>query len=140
AGVALGLALFVLQTTGRTLDYFTQEMLGLALMVVAISMAQCLTVRRHPFGPRATFPARYFAAMFTAATAALVGGIIAWLHYAVLDPGYLEHFYQQYLDRAQAAAATPEDVTQMREAAERMKHFITDPLSRAMVQFGTLLM
>lgn len=140
AGVVLGLALLALHTFGRTVDYVTQEILSLALMLVAVSLAQRLAVRRHPLGPGANFPARYFATMLTAAAVALVSGVIAWLHFVLLDPGYLEHFYQQYLERAQAAATTPEDAAQMRAAAGRMKGFITDPFSQAMVQFGTVLM
>lgn len=140
AGVALGLTLMALTTFGRTLDYMTQELLGLALMVSAAAVAQCLTIQRHPLGPGAAFPARYFAAMLATAAVALVSSVIAWLHFAVLDPGYLDHFYARYVERVQAAATTPQESAQMLAAAERMKGFILDPFSQAMVQFGTVLM
>jgi len=140
AGFVLGVAFIVLHTAGDALSYGTQEILGIAAIVVAICAAQVFVVSRQPATIAKEFLPRYFAAVLSAVAAAVVYGITTWLHFTVIDTNYLSRFYAQYLERVRAKATTPEESEQLIVAAERMKDFVMDPLSQAMVQFGTVLM
>lgn len=134
AGIALGVAFMLINTGSEALSYGVREMLGLAAMLVAVFAAQLVVLRRHPLGGEAGFSARYFTAMLTGLVVAVAYGIFAWLSFAVIDPEYLSRFYAEYLERARAAGDA-----QLLANAERMKPFILNPLSQAMVQFGTTL-
>lgn len=140
AGVVLGLAFVVLNALGTGLSYGAQEIAGLVLMLVAAAAAQVVALRARPLGADAGFPARYFAAMLAALATAVIYGAIAWLYFAVLDRDYLARFYQGYLERARELALAEGGSEQLVADAERMKDFILDPVSQALVQFGTVLM
>ncbi|HEX6930251.1 MAG TPA: DUF4199 family protein [Gammaproteobacteria bacterium] len=140
AGILLGIASVLLAKAN--LGYGTTEIIGLAVMAFAAGAAQIATSRyaRGNIPQLAAFLPRYFLAMLAGAVTALAYGLTSWLHYAVIDREYLERFYLQYVERARAAAASPEEARKLLAAAGRMKEFITDPFSQAMVQFGTVLM
>ena len=140
AGVMLGLVFMALNTFGSNLSYGMQEVLGLGAMAVAVAFAGVRAVHRLPADAFTGFPARYFTAMLTSAITAIVHGVIAWLYFAVIDPRYLERFYAQYLERARDLAADASGNEQLVASAGKMKDFILDPFSQAMVQFGTVLM
>lgn len=141
AGLLLGLVFILLARA--PLNYGVQEILGLAAMAVATAAAQFVAMRgahRNNTQLLAAFAPRYFLAMLTGAATAFVSGLVAWLHYALIDREYLERFYLEYVERARTAAASPEEAKQLLAAAGQMKEFVTDPFSQAMVQFGTVLM
>lgn len=135
AGIALGIAFMLINGAGESLSYGVRELLGLAAMLAAVMAAEAVALRRHPLGREATFGARYFTAMFAGMVVAVTYGIVAWIGFAVIDPDYLARFYAEYVERARATG-NPELVA----GAEQMKPFILDPLSQAMVQFGTTLL
>lgn len=135
AGVALGIAFAALNGTADALAYSTREILGLLAMLLGVAVAQAVALRRHPLGREAAFAARYFTAMLAGLVVSVSYGVSAWLYFAVIEPDYLAAFYAEYLARARATG-DPAFV----ENAERMKSFVLDPLSQAMVQFGTTLL
>lgn len=140
AGIVLGLVYMGISLLGAGMSYGAQESLGLLAIAVAAAAAQIVAIQRHPLGSQANYPARYFAGMLAGAVTALVYGLITWLYFAVINPQHLERFYDAYLERARTNAATEAEREQMITAAERMRDFIMDPFSQAMVQFGTVLM
>lgn len=140
AGFLLGLAFILLAAFAGELGYGLQETLGLLSIAIAVGAAQWVAIRRHPIGPAAAFPARYFAAMLTGAVVSLVYAALAWFYFAVLNPAYLGEFYIRYIERAERQAETVEQRERLLANAVQMKEFVTDPASQAIVQFGTGLM
>lgn len=140
AGLAIGVVFALLNSAGTELSYDTQEIVTIAAIVVAVFAAQVCAVFRQPATAVQAFLPRYFAAVMTGVSAAMTYGIIAWLYFAFIDPDHLHRFYAQYVERARDLASSPAEQEQLVAAAEKMKDFVMDPFSQAMVQFGTVLM
>lgn len=70
---------------------------------------------------------------------AVVYAVLVWIYVALANPRYLEAFYTRYVERAVAGAQSVAEREQLTLAAERMRDFILDPLSQALLQFGTVL-
>lgn len=140
AGLAIGVVFALLNSAGTELSYDTQEIVTIAAIVVAVFAAQVFAVFRQPATAVQAFLPRYFAAVMTGVSAAITYGAIAWLYFAFIDPDYLRRFYARYVERARDLASSPAEQEQLVAAAEKMKDFVMDPFSQAMVQFGTVLM
>lgn len=140
AGVAIGLVFALLNSIGADLAYDTHEIVTIAAIVVAIFIAQVFAVIAQPAPTVQAFLPRYFAAVLASVSAAIVYGVIAWIYFALIDTTYLGRFYEQYVERARELATSPAEREQLVAAAEKMKDFVMDPFSQAMVQFGTVLM
>lgn len=140
AGVVIGIVFVLLNSAGTDFSYDTQEMVTIAAIVMAVFIAQVFALVRQPASAVQAFLPRYFAAVITGVSAAIVYGAFAWIYFAFIDTGYLGRFYAQYVERARALAASPAEREQLVAAAEKMKDFVMDPFSQAMVQFGTVLM
>lgn len=136
AGLAITVAFALL---GGVDSVLTRELLLIAVTAVAAFAAQAWTLRHHELAAGNSFGARFFTAMLSGAMTAGSHAAAAWLYLAWINPARLERLYQEYLRRAEQAAASVEQREQVLAHAEQMRDFFLDPLSQAMMQFGTAL-
>ena len=138
AGLLTGIAFALI---GSAVEGFVaRELLMLLAIAAGVLAGQAWTIRHHEMAASGTFGARYFTGMLSGAITGGVYSAIVWLYLAWLDPAYLERMHAEYMQRAVRSAASAEHGDQVLASAERMRDFILDPLSQAMMQFGTALM
>lgn len=137
AGVAMTAAFAIF---GGVESALVRELLVLAVIALTAFAAQAWTLRHHELASGGSFGARFFTTMLSGAMAAGVHAATAWIYLAWINPAHLERMYAEYLRRANDAAAGAEDREQLLAHAEQMRDFILDPLSQAMMQFGSVLM
>lgn len=140
AGLLLGLLFMALNTLVPSLSYTAQEVTQIVAMLLALFVAQWIAVARQPSALSDAFLPRYFTAVLCGVATAAVYGFMTYLHFRVIDPQYLARFHEEYLERVRVQATTVEESEQLIAAVDEMKGFVMDPLSQALVQFGTVLM
>ncbi|MBW3567759.1 MAG: DUF4199 family protein [Proteobacteria bacterium] len=140
AGLILGLLFIALNTLGPSLSYTVREVTSIIAMLLALFVAQWTAIARQPAALSGAFLPRYFTAVLCGVATATVYGLMTYLHFRVIDPQYLARFHEQYIERVRGQATTAEESEQLIAAAREMEEFVMNPLSQALVQFGTVLM
>lgn len=140
AGAVLALVLYLSMKNGTELDYTTAELIGYSAMLLLLFAGQTVTQlqsrRKYP----AAFGTRFSASMATSAVAAAVAAVFSWVYFAWLEPDYLQRFFEYYVEQMRANAESALAFEQQLTALNQSKDFFLNPVSQAVVLFGTILM
>ncbi|MDX1443239.1 MAG: DUF4199 family protein [Gammaproteobacteria bacterium] len=138
-GFLLALLTAIIASVGSGLSYQSAEILGMLVMFGGALLTQGYALWKTPDAMQGDFQHRLKAVLAATISMCLVYGLVLYVHYALLDPDYLQEFFTHYREEILAAAGSPEDRAARLEFIEQNRDFMLDPFKQAMLMAGTLL-
>ncbi|MDX1454864.1 MAG: hypothetical protein R3217_05335 [Gammaproteobacteria bacterium] len=133
-GMLLYVAAAVFPLADSDASYMARELLLMLLTFVAVGFSMVLARRHLQDVP--DYPARAVSLVFVTAGSALLFGLSLWLHFALIDPDYLQLNLAAYAEHLQASV----DGRDMpREMSPERVDFLLDPMKQAALNAGTAL-
>lgn len=138
-GFLVALVSAVLATLYSSLEYQLAEILGLANLLLGALLVNAWALLQLPASERATLQQRLQSVILASLAMCSVYTLVIWLHYAVIDPGYLAEFQASYAEKLRASATDAAAAARAEAVIEQNRGFLLDPFKQAMLMGGTLL-